>query len=128
VCQVSGSEPGSSEGSAKIGREVPKRDEGLWRWGFEDALHSGSHLGALLVAIHAKGAGELVGDTQGFDAGVFLNRARDRGGAELVEEIETLANDGEILLPEPGEESFDLVVCGGVGLNRIGFFCWQRYG
>jgi len=115
-----------SEGSAKIGREIAKRDERLGCRGFEDALHSGGHLGALLVAIHAKGAGKLVGDIQGFDAGVFLDRARDGGGAELVQKIETLANGGEILLPELGEEGFDLVVYGGVNLNRIGFFCRQR--
>ena len=88
--------------------------EGFGGGGFEDALHLGGDLGALLVAVHAEGAGEFVGDVEGFEAGGFVEGAGGCGGAELVEEVEAFADGGEVLLPELGEEVVDLVwLCSG---------------
>ncbi len=120
VCQVFGSEAGG-EGFAKIDRESAECDERLGCGRFEDALHFGSDFGALLVAVHAERAGELVGDVEGFEAGVFLERAGAGGRAELVQELKTLANGREVFLPELGDDVVDLAVAlvGGGFLHRL---------
>ena len=100
---------------------------------FEDAFHFGCDLGTLLVAVHTEGASEFVGDVESFDAGGFIEFPGRCGGAEFVEEIETLANGGKVFLPELSEYVVDLCVDGGVGSCvssiRIGFFRrqWRHY-
>ena len=83
--------------------------EGLGGGGFEDALHFGGDFGALGVAVDAERAGEFVSDAEGFDAGRFVEGAGGGGCPEFVEEIEALADGGEILLPELCEDVVDLV-------------------
>src|SRR5277367_3843147 len=85
------------EGVAEIDGQGAEGDQGFRGGGLEDALHFGGDFGALLVAVHAERAGEFVGDAQGFEAGAFGECAGGGGGGELVEEIEALADGGEVL-------------------------------
>jgi hypothetical protein len=89
---------------------------------FEDALHFGCDLSALLVAEHAERAGELVGDAESFYAGGFVKLAGGCDSAEFVEEVEAFPNGGKVLLPELGEYGVDLGIDLGVDTIRDGFF------
>src|ERR1700722_8708860 len=94
----------SGKGFAKIDGESAKGNECFGCGGFEDALHFGGDLGALLVTVHAEGAGEFVGDAQSFEENRLIQFSRRGCSTELVEKIEALADGGEIFLPKLGED------------------------
>jgi len=60
---------GGGKGFAQIGGEAGERGEVFGKSGFEDAFDLCGYFGSLLVAEHAKRAGEFVGDGDGFVAG-----------------------------------------------------------
>jgi hypothetical protein len=100
------------EGFAEVGGPGTEGGEGFGGGGFEDALHFGGYFGAFRVAVHAQGAGEFVGYAEGFEAGGVVESAGCCCGAELVEEVEALADGGEVLPPELSEDVVDLVWLG----------------
>jgi hypothetical protein len=107
------------ERGAEAGGEGGKLGEGFGGGGLEEMLDFAGDLGAVGVAEHAEVAGEFVGDVIGFEAGVFREGAGGGFGGGAVEEVEALVEGGEMLLPEFGEDVFDLfvavVVVGGHG-------------
>ena len=64
-------------------------------------------VGPLLVAEHAKAAGELMGDGDGFSSQRFGEGTRGGLGGGMVEKIEAFLQQGELALPETGETGFD---------------------
>jgi hypothetical protein len=109
------------EGFTEVGGQRTERGQSFGRGGLEDALHFGGEFGALLVAVHAERAGQLVGDIEGFDAGGFGESAGGSSEAELVHQIETLPNGREIFLPELEENVVYLIVDLGADRVRGGF-------
>ena len=77
----------------------------------EEMLELHGDLGSALVAVHAEGAGEFVGDGGGFLTVCFGELTEGGSSGVAVEEIEALDGFGEILGPEAGDEGVGLGNC-----------------
>ncbi len=80
----------------------------------------------MLVAVHAERAGEFVGDVEGFDASGFVEIVPAAAvEAILVEEVEALAEGGEVLLPELGEDGVDLAWVSSSEYSGVCVSIWE---